>query len=82
MDIKEVVDKLTGPIMPVADSAIDAERYKNLEEKILLADKLIDDIVFVSNEVNSSFSSKQKAGIRATRFLEELGDQLSTDFGG
>ena len=61
-DIYEVVKKLTGPIEPIADSAVDDIRQDNLEKFIEVFHKMhldIDDIAYIHSD--SPFASAKRS---------------------
>lgn len=66
----DVVKKLIGPVMPVGESHIDEERYKNLNEMIELVDKLLFDIGQVALNKGRFEHSMSKAGKCAADFIE------------
>ena len=68
----DVVKKLIGPITPVADSAIDEKRSKNLIELLDLMDSLMEDIIFVSNSSKSPYHSEKEIGVIAKDWLDEV----------
>lgn len=75
MEIIDVVNKLIGPIMPVADSAIDDKRFDNLKEYCLLADRMLFQINQVAKHMNSDFASVKHAAKYAEKFLMEVKQQ-------
>lgn len=74
MEIIDVVRKLVGPIEPVADSAIDDSRMRNLQQYCLLAEKMLFDIWQVSKTKDSHFYSMKEIGEHAYKFLHQLKD--------
>ena len=76
MEIKDVVDKLVGPINPVGDSNIDAKRLENLKELTQLVDKLLYDIDNVSSNAKRQEASMRQAGEYAKNFLIDVTSAL------
>jgi hypothetical protein len=71
--IKEMVDRVVGPIDPVGAEHLDCDRYENLVQMCRLVDRIMYDIGIVAqyNE-NCIESSRQKAGKKARRFLTAI----------
>ena len=72
--IIEVLNKLIGPIEPVADSAIDSDRKKNMELYIEVFKSMhmsIDDIAYRHSE--SIYHSQKEIGQMAKKQLDEMG---------
>lgn len=82
--IIEVLDELIGETEPVADSAIDAERFDNLETLISVTSELLARIGEVSKSDLTMYGSAEKCITRAQKALkgfaedikDELGDEL------
>lgn len=72
MDIYEVVKKLIGPVDPVGDSSIDAERFENLMVLASLVEDLVGDLSLVASGKTSGMGSFQKAGRYSSDFLDDL----------
>lgn len=72
MTHEDIVAKLIGSVNPVADSAIDAERFKNLEDLCLLTEQLIRKIKRVAACKDQYEHSIKKAAKYADDFLNEL----------
>lgn len=77
--VKEVLDKLIGPIYPAGDSALDYKRLENLQIAINVAEDLIYKIQMVANRSDAIEYSINKAGTKAERFLEYLGETIETN---
>lgn len=72
--IFDMIMKLTGPIEPVADSAIDEGRLKNVEVFIEVFDKMhseIDDIAYRFE--NTGYASVQKIVEKCNKQLDKMG---------
>lgn len=67
--VYEVTKKLIGPINPIGDSSVDAERLKNLDEMIVLLDQLMFDMRQVAQNATRQEASMKKAGERAKNFI-------------
>lgn len=76
MEIKEVVQKLVGSIIPAGESHKDTERFENLKTMCELVDSLIYDIYEVSKDKNRHETSMRVMGEYADRFLNELKTEL------
>lgn len=72
MEIIDVVQKLIGPVQPIADSAVDYDRLHNLKEMMKLTERLLFDINQVANGKDSNFASVMTAGQIAHKFLTEI----------
>ena len=72
MDNHEVVRKLIGPIEPIADTAVDSLRKKNLKEHIDLAQAMVADLVGVASYETSGYASMKELGKKARAALEEI----------
>ena len=61
MELYDIVMKLTGPVDPIGDSSVDAERQNNLKVLLDLADKLLTKIdeVATDNKDRVEWSMKQ-----------------------
>lgn len=74
--INEVIDKLIGPIYPVADSAIDNERFKNLIELIHVLDRINSDLKFIQNSwKNTHYGSVQPFIKLIETYFKETNEQ-------
>lgn len=69
MELYDVVKKLIGPIEPVGDSHIDAERLENLKVACDLVDKLVQDINAVAFSVGDHMASVKAAKNYADGFI-------------
>jgi hypothetical protein len=76
-NVYEITKKLTGIIEPVGDASRDGERLINLEDTILLTERLIDDIIYVARNKMAYESSVKASGVRADRFITELRERLT-----
>ena len=76
LELKEIVMRLVGPIAPVGDSNIDAERLKNLETLTRLIDQLVYDIDRLRPNAIRPEASMRKAGILARQFCEDLREAI------
>lgn len=68
----DVIKKLLGPIDPIGDSQVDADRYENLLATTHLVDKLLFDINQVSRFATHSAHSIAHAGKWAQNFIQEI----------
>jgi hypothetical protein len=76
IDIYEVVRKLIGPINPVGDSHLDAQRIENMKAYVNLAEKICMDIQDIaSNNKDSPMHSVKKIGKIAQDFIRVLEDR-------
>ena len=75
----QVVTKLFGEIIPIADSAIDGERLENLYDYAVLAERLINDLYCAASFKNSPYGSAQKIGEAAERHIEYLRSVLGEE---
>jgi hypothetical protein len=72
--IYEVIKKLTGPIRPAVDAAMDGERLRNLETFIEVFRNMHMDIDDISYEFKDSpYGSAKKAGLVAKAQLDDMG---------
>jgi len=62
MDIYDIVMKLTGPVNPVGDSQVDADRKVNLEVLLDLTDRLLTKIDQVADNKDRVEWSMKQAG--------------------
>ena len=76
MDIYEIAETLLGPIIPAGASHVDPQRLENLHETCHVVEKLIMDIIEVSNYRARPEYSVKKAGISAYNFLKGLKEEL------
>lgn len=73
-DIFEVVTKLTGKVEPYADSAIDAERFENMEKFIEVfreMHRVIDDVAY--RYKNTPYASAKRISDLANKQLDDMG---------
>lgn len=77
MEIYDVVKKLTGRIEPIADAAIDGDRYENLVEVCSLLYDLISDVKHVALQKDSAYGSVRTAAIKAMYELETIREELN-----
>jgi hypothetical protein len=72
MDMKEIVLKLVGPIVPIGETNEDDRRFDNLKVLCLLVDALVSDIddVGYRNKDRGEYSMK-RAGEYASNFLSK-----------
>lgn len=71
-NIYDVTQRLLGEIEPQGESNIDAVRLQNLEDTIMLAESLIDDIVSVARHKNRQEASMKCAVRKAHCFIYQL----------
>lgn len=76
MEIKEIVMKLIGPVQPVGESAIDAERLKNIRNLTVVIDSLLDEIKDASLEASRVEDSMRLIGTHAKSFLNYLKEEM------
>lgn len=67
----EIVSKLIGNIYPYGDTAIDEERFENLQKMCSLVANLINEIDYVSSFKNRHEHSMKEMGEYAHKFLNE-----------
>ena len=72
----EIVNKLIGRTEPYGDSAIDAQRKKNLNEKIELVQLLVDDLIETAKCKDRPEGSMSSMGKEAQEFLDEIRDYI------
>lgn len=71
MNYKEVVDKLIGPVDPVAETNEDSKRLENLKEMCDLASHLMRRIYGVANQLNRHEHSVHRAAAYADNWMKE-----------
>lgn len=76
MRIYEIVEKLTGEINPVGETAEDSKRFENIKEYALLINHLIWEMEKVAKNCDRYEYSIQRAGKYAENFLKELHEEL------
>lgn len=76
MNIKEIVDKLIGPINPIGETKIDENRFVNLEVLKVLIEDLLQDVIDVSRERDHYQYSNKRAGGTAYKFMKSLKNEL------
>lgn len=74
--IVEVIDRLIGETEPIADSAIDAERFDNLETLISVTSELLARIGEVSRSGLSAYCSAEKCIVRAQKALKGFAEDI------
>lgn len=75
--IIEVLEKLIGPIEPIADTTIDDERYENLMAYQYVADYMINQIIFIASKYYKDiYGSREKAGKRSFDWVNEEGHYM------
>lgn len=79
--IIEVLDKLIGETEPVADSAIDAERFDNLETLISVTSELLARIGEVSKSDLTMYGSAEKCIVRAQKALKGFAEDIKDELG-
>lgn len=68
----DVMEKLVGPIEPVADTTIDDERYDNLLMYQYIVDYMIDQIIMIARfYYKDIYGSREKAGKRCAEWLDK-----------
>ena len=74
MELYDIVMKLTGPVDPIGDSPVDADRQNNLKVLLDLADKLLTKIdeVATDNKDRVEWSMKQ-AGQLCSKWQDNEG---------
>lgn len=72
METIDIVNKLVGPITPVADSAIDSQRLENLKVYCDLTEQMCLNIYSIAKDRNSQFFSMKEIGEHAYKFLMQL----------
>lgn len=79
--IVEVLDKLIGETKPIADSAIDKERYDNLETLISVTSELLARIGEVSKSDLTMYGSAEKCIVRAQKALKGFAEDIKDELG-
>ncbi|MEX0595971.1 MAG: hypothetical protein WD512_05665 [Candidatus Paceibacterota bacterium] len=72
--IYEVLTKLIGPVEPMADAAVDSNRYENMEKFIEVFREMhmvIDDIAY--QYADSPYGSAKRIGELADKQLDDMG---------
>ena len=69
MEIHEIVMKLVGPVAPVGESHTDTKRFENLKALTEVIDKLMFEVVCVTNSKDNHQASMKKAGQYAQTWL-------------
>ena len=77
MEIKEIVEKLTGKITATGDSSRDREHLENLKVLCYLVDDLIWKIQSVAKNKDSYENSVKEIGTYANSFLDNLKEELN-----
>ena len=74
MELHEIVEKLTGPVVPIGKTEVDAERYENLEELITLTSELVSLLSGIEHLYAGRVeASLKKAGLRCREFFMDVG---------
>lgn len=74
--IVEVIDKLIGETEPIADSAIDAQRFDNLETLISVTSELLARIGEVSRSDLRAYGSAEKCISRSKKALKGFAEDI------
>ena len=72
MTVVDVVRKLIGPVLPVGDSSVDAQRLGNLNEMLEVVGWLVEDISKVADCSHRQEASMRQSGKVASEFLRDL----------
>lgn len=74
MELHDVVEKLTGEIMPVGETYADNKRYDNLKSMCVLVDKLIYNLdAVVRHNKDAPEFSRKRAADHVIAFFDDLG---------
>jgi hypothetical protein len=79
-ELKEIINKLVGPIYPVGSHNCDEKRKINLNVLIDLVDDIVSRIDECSEYRNSSEDSVKAIGVMSYEFKKKLYDSLSDEF--
>ena len=72
----DVIKKLIGDIVPVADAAIDRERLENMKAMCELLRQIFEDVDDIAYRYrNSQYGSQKEVGQYANKFLLDLTDK-------
>lgn len=77
-EIVKILDKLVGKSTPIADSAIDAERFENLKTVATITEWCINRLADSAIMATSPYSSEQKNGGYAISKIITYAGMLST----
>lgn len=72
MELKNIVQKLNGPIKPLGETNGDIVRFENLKNQCDLVFELLDEIIDVSKEKDRQEHSISRAGQYAYDFIHEV----------
>lgn len=80
MDIPEILNRLLGDIMPVADQTIDDKRYENIINYEQALESIVYDLIESAKWKNDNRYSANRIGERAycilETFVENVQDEL------
>lgn len=76
MEIKEIVQKLVGSIVPAGESHLDTQRLENLKVMCGLIEDLVYEVNYVSRDKDRYESSMKVMGEYADKFLKSLKEEL------
>lgn len=77
MSITDIVDRLVGPVIPVGDTTIDNDRYKNLETLEELAKHVMNQLAAVADLRGNHMYSINNAGKYADIVLSNILEEYS-----
>lgn len=72
MELRDIVMKLIGPVMPIGDSREDKIRLVNMKKLIDLTDSLLCEISVVSRCASREEASMKAIGVYARDFVQGL----------
>lgn len=76
MELKEIVQKLVGSIMPVGESHLDTKRLENLKIMCELIEDLVYEVNYVARDKDRYESSMKEMGVYAQKFLDNLKEEI------
>lgn len=76
MELKDVVLKLIGPIMPIGETNEDEDRLENLRQFIKLVDALVEEMNDIAGNAERAEYSMSRAGKMAEKFLVDLKESI------
>ena len=68
-DLRDIVIRLVGPILPTGRSEIDSGRLENLVRLTDLIEGLLEDVRYVARDADSTEASVRAIGVHARDFL-------------
>lgn len=81
MEIEEILNKLLGDIVPLADQTIDTERFENIENYENVLQFIMQSLYDCYNWKDDNRYSAQRIGKEVYRILKELQEDLDNILG-